>query len=347
MSAKYRKLQVVEKNKDFRKATKIVSELIPSVIGADDVLVKNLFAGVNATDINAIENRYGPKLDVPYNIGLEALGQVMKTGSNVVKVTPGDYVVVYFTGGYSEYQVAPAAACMKIPKPDPQYLALNVSGLTAAVSLGEIGKPKEGQIALVTAAAGGTGSLAVQILKKLYKCRVAGTCSTPEKAAHLKSIGCDVVIDYTKSKEEVMRQLAMAAPNGFDIIYESVGGTLRQLALQNIAVHGRIIFIGSISGYKDGSSWLKRSTLEGSEAIIKSGLILRRSASVSGFLLPQFRDVIPFYFDQLMGLFDAGELTLRVDEKGWREGLEKVAEAVEYLHSGKSYGKVLVKIANP
>lgn len=345
MSSTYRKLKVVEKNKDFRKATKVVSETLPSTIDADAVMVKNLYAGVNATDMNAVENRYGPKLEVPYDIGLESLGEVVKVGANVTEFAPGDSVLVYFTGGYSEYQVAPASACQKVPHPDPRYLAMNVSGLTAAVSVGELGKPKEGQVALVTAAAGGTGSLAVQILKKQYKCRVVGTCSTPEKAAYLKSIGCDVTIDYTKAKEEVMRQLAVAAPNGFDLIYESVGGTLRQLALQNIALYGRAILIGSISGYKDGTSWLKKPSMEGSEAIIKSGLILRRSASVNGFLLPQFRDVIPQYFEELMSLYAAGDLTVHIDEKRQYEGLDTVAEAVDYLASGKSYGKVIIKIS--
>lgn len=348
MSFTYRKLQVVEKGKDFHKATKVLKAPIPTAVAAADVLVKNFYAGVNATDINSIDNRYGAKQEVPYNIGLEALGQVVMVGSAVRTLSPGDYVVVYFTGGYSEYQVVPASACSKIPTPAPEYLTLNVSALTAAVSIGEIARPKEGEVALVTAAAGGTGSFAVQLLKKKYKCRVVGTCSTAEKAEYLRSIGCDVAVDYTKDTEDVTKQLALAAPDGFDIVYESVGGSIRELAMENIALHGRIIFIGSIGNYKDGSAWTaKKTSIEQAEKTIKNGLILRRGATVAGFLLPHYRDVIPAYFADLLAMYTAGALIVRLDDHGKREGLDRVQEAVAYLHSGKSYGKVIVKIADP
>lgn len=345
----YHKVQVVEKGKDFERCTKVNAYPIPDHVDPGYVLVHNRYAGVNATDLNATQNLYGPQYTVPYDFGLEALGEVALVGEGVQHLAVGDPVAVYWPGGYAEYQVAPAAVCQRIPRLDPVYLTVNVSGLTAAVSLGELARPKPSDTALVTAAAGGTGSIAVQLLKKKYKCAcVVGTCSSAEKADYLRSIGCDEVIDYTAPEAEVAAAMTRVAPHGFDVVYESVGGTLQRLALQHLAVHGRIIFIGGISGYMDGSSW-HRSTDKVDEnsteyVMMHHNFLLRRSASAMGFMLPTFREVIPAYFADLVRMLDAGDLHVRLDPKGQMEGLQHVKEAVDYLRSGKSFGKNTVHL---
>ncbi|KAK7202026.1 Alcohol dehydrogenase GroES-like domain/Zinc-binding dehydrogenase [Novymonas esmeraldas] len=345
----FRKLQVVEKGTDFRKATSIASFPIPEHVESGRVLVRNHYAGVNATDINSIQNLYGPQYTVPYDLGLEALGEVVCIGDGVQDVAVGDYVAVYWPGGYSEYQDVPAEACQRVPSLDPKYLAINVSGLTAAVSLGELCRPKPSDTALVTAAGGGTGSIAVQLLKKKYGCqRVVGTCGTPEKAEFLRSIGCDEVLFYKKPADELAADMRRAAPNGFDVVYESVGGLLQRLAVEHLAPHGRLVFIGGISGYKDGSAWRRPTdavdTSSTDYALLHNNFLLRRSAAVSGFLLPHFRSVIPTYFADLVQRLDAGALHVRCDPEGLRNGLENVADAVDYLHSGVSYGKNVVRL---
>lgn len=345
----YHKLQVVEKGKDFERCTAINAYPVPTQVEKGHVLVRNHYAGVNATDLNATQNLYGPQYAVPYDFGLEALGEVVLVGDGVEHLAVGDPVAVYWPGGYSEYQVAPAAVCQRVPRLDPAYLAINVSGLTAAVSLGELARPKPTDTALVTAAAGGTGSIAVQLLKKQYKCaRVVGTCSTPEKAEYLRSIGCDEVIDYKASEEAVKAEMQRVAPHGFDVVYESVGGALQRMAVQHLAVHGRILFIGGVSGYCDGSSWHR--TVDGVDeqsteyAMLHHNFLLRRSASAMGFLLPHFREVIPQYFADLVRMKDAGELHVRLDPNGQKKGLQHVKEAVDYLSSGKSSGKNTVRL---
>ncbi|KPI89515.1 putative oxidoreductase [Leptomonas seymouri] len=345
----FHKLQVVEKGKDFTHCTKINSYPISNDIERGHVLVRNHYAGVNATDLNSLQNLYGPQYSVPYDFGLEALGEVVRVGEGVQDLTAGNPVVVYWPGGYSEYQVVPAAVCQRIPRIDPIYLTINVSGLTAAVSLGELARPQQSDTALVTAAAGGTGCIAVQLLKKKYKCKcVVGTCSTAEKAEYLRSIGCDTVINYKASEDEVSAEMNRVAPHGFDVVYECVGGTLQRLAVQHLAIHGRIVFIGGISGYKNGSSW-HRSTDKVDEnstdyVMLHNNFLLRHSASAMGFLLPAFREVIPTYFADLVRMLDSGELHVRLDPNGQEQGLQHVKEALDYLYSGKSFGKNTVRL---
>lgn len=345
----YRKLQVIEKGQDFRKATRINTVPVPDRVEDGHVLVRHHYAGVNATDINSIQNLYGPQYEVPYDFGLEGLGEVVRVGAGVEGFGVGDAVAVYWPGGYAEYQDVPVEACLRVPAIDPKYLAINVSGLTAAVSLGELCRPTQADTALVTAAGGDTGSIAVQLLKKKYGCKcVVGTCGTPEKAVYLRSIGCDEVIVYKKSEEEVAADMARVAPNGFDVVYEGVGGTLQRLAVQHLATHGRLVLIGGISGYKGGSAW-QRSSNKVDEtstdyALLHHNFLLRRSASVMGFMLPHFRAVIPGYFADLVRMLDDGELQVRCDPAGQMRGLEKVADAVDYLHSGKSVGKNTVRL---
>ncbi|CAD2215658.1 oxidoreductase [Angomonas deanei] len=239
--------------------------------------------------------------------------------------------------------VAPASQCLPIPSPDPAYLALTVSAMTAAVALGEVARPKEGEVALVTAAGGGTGSFAVQLLKRKYGCKVVGTCSSEEKGEYLLSIGCDEYINYKVSREELAARMTEVAPDGFHVIYECVGGVLRDVAVEHIAIHGRMVIIGGISGYTSGDAWQSTET----DYFFANGLrlLVRRSAAVSGFLLPYYWDVIPTYFEDIKKRFEEGSVTVRLDPHRLT-GLEKVAEAVAYLYTGKSYGKVILNISD-
>ncbi|EPY23236.1 oxidoreductase [Strigomonas culicis] len=335
----YRELCVIEKGPVFEKATAIQTKTIPTKVQSNEVLLRHVYAGVNATDINAIQNTYGDLLTPPYPIGLEGLGQVTLVGSDVKHLHVGDYVVSYSRGGYSEYQIVSANVCFPVPTPDPHYLALCVSGLTAAAAIGELGRPRTGEVALVTAAAGGTGTIAVQLLKHKYGCHVVGTCSSAEKEAYLKSIGCDAVINYKVGEAELTEALRRAAPRGYDIVYECVGGALREAALQQLAVGGRVIFIGAISGYKSGATW--RITED--EDLLRKSALLIKSASLNGFLLTHFAETLPGYFADLRQRYDAEELKIHCDQNIF-EGLEQAANAVAYLHSGKSFGKVVLKL---
>lgn len=191
----------------------------------------------------------------------------------------------------------------------------------------------------MTAAAGGTGTFAVQ-LAKLAGNHVIGTCRGRVKAQFLKDLGCDRVIDYTA--ENLGQILKNEYPKGIDLVYESVGGKIFEDCIENLAVHGRLVVIGMISGYKDGSAWR-----EGADARMPlPARLLSKSASMRGFLLPHYRDRFSSHLKKLVGLVMEGKIKSAVDEGALKRfvGVESVPDAVEYLYTGKNAGKVVVHI---
>ncbi|KAJ0076916.1 hypothetical protein Patl1_36152 [Pistacia atlantica] len=124
-------------------------------------------------------------------------------------------------------------------------------------------------------------------------------------------------------------------PKGFDIIYESVGGDMFNLCLNALAVYGRLIVIGMISQYQGEKGW-KPSNYTG-----LCEKILAKSQTVAGFFLVQYAHLWQQHLDRLINLYSTGKLKVSVDPKRFI-GLDSVADAVEYLHSGKSVGKVVV-----
>lgn len=198
-----RKLVVTQLSSNFRAATKIVMAPIPTA-SAGQVLIRNVMAGVNASDINFSAGAYLPGVSPPFDAGFEALGVVEAAGEGVESVRAGQPVAVMSFGAFAEFQLVPAKHLVPIPALDARYLPLLVSGLTASVALSEVGQMRSGETVLVTAAGGGTGQFAVQLAHRAGalggrarrdgaqptalctgRCagnHVIGTCSSDEKA---------------------------------------------------------------------------------------------------------------------------------------------------------------------
>lgn len=126
-------------------------------------------------------------------------------------------------------------------------------------------------------------------------------------------------------------------PKGIDIIYESVGGDMFDLCLNALAMHGRLIVIGMISQYQGEHGWTPANYTGLCEKI------LARSQTVAGFFLLQHTHLWAQHLDRLYNMFASGKLKVVLDQKRF-DGVHSVADAVEYLHSGKSVGKVVVCI---
>uniref|UniRef100_A0A8D2HRJ4 15-oxoprostaglandin 13-reductase n=1 Tax=Urocitellus parryii TaxID=9999 RepID=A0A8D2HRJ4_UROPR len=299
------------------------------------------FVGINASDINYSAGRYDPSVKPPFDIGFEGIGEVVALGLSASATHSVGQAVAYVTpGSFAEYTVVPASIATPVPSVKPEYLTLLVSGTTAYISLNELGELSEGKKVLVTAAAGGTGQFAVQLSKKA-KCHVIGTCSSDEKSAFLKSVGCDRPVNYkTESLGTVLRQ---EYPDGVDVVYESVGGAMFDLALDALATRGRLIVIGFISGYQSpaGLSPVKAATLPAK--------LLKKSASVQGFFLNHYLSKYPAAMKHLLKLQASGDLVCEVDlgdlSPGGRfTGLDSVFRAVDYMYMGKNTGKIVVEL---
>jgi NADPH-dependent curcumin reductase CurA len=327
----YHKLIAAQFNKNFREASQIV-EVELSRPANDEVIVRNHFAGVNASDVMASAGFYTPGVQPPIDLGAEAVGEVMAVGTGVTGLKVGDLVFTSTTGaGYREYYPVKERFAFPIPEATPEILSLIVSGVTASIGLYLTGEMKSEETVLVTAAAGGTGQFAVQ-LAKLAGNHVVGTCGTDEKAEMLKGLGCDRPINYRT--EDVRSVLKKEYRAGIDLIYESVGGEMFDICVDNLKQYGRLVIIGGISDYFNDPAQVTTHGI--------AWKLLTKSASLRGMFLPHFRKHIREHLIKLVELYRSGQLKVQIDPTEF-VGLDAVPNAVEYLHSGKSLGKVVVK----
>ncbi|CAG2175743.1 unnamed protein product, partial [Oppiella nova] len=199
MSKTFKKLSVFKITPNFREAVKVVS--VPLVAPGDDqVLIRNIYAGVNAADVGTTAGLFNPNAELPFDVGLEALGVIEAVGKNVTAHTVGQYVIAFGANhtkefAYAEYLYVKPEDMIPVPSLKPEFLGLLVSGLTATIGLDELGRIQKGDKVLITASAGGTGHIGVQWAKR-KGAYVIGLTSSPEKAKLLTELGTDRVIDY-------------------------------------------------------------------------------------------------------------------------------------------------------
>ncbi|KAI7860909.1 putative oxidoreductase [Circinella umbellata] len=331
----FKKVQAIEIGNDFTKVTRVIETKYNDLtknLKPHHIIVKNLYLGINASDVNYTNAKYVPNIKPPFDVGFEALGQIVQVGSAVPKEAIGSYVLVAQYGAFAEYMKTSYKAVIQVPSSRIELLSLLTSGLTSSIALEETGRMKNGETVLVTAAAGGAGQIAVQ-LAKLAGNHVIGTCSSDEKGAMLKSIGCDRVINY--KKEDFKSVLKNEYPKGVDIVFESVGGSFFNTCLNSLAIKGRLIVIGTVSTYSAGSG------MQGDQ--VNTLKLLGKSRTVAGFFLPDYTHLYGSHMQKLVKLLMNGQLKIETDTAGLN-GIDQVAQGVEYLHSGKNKGKVVVPL---
>ncbi|KAM7297101.1 prostaglandin reductase 3 [Ixodes scapularis] len=338
----YRKLVCVKVTPNFREAVSVVTERTTK-LERDEVFLKTKYVGINASDVNITAARYWAATP-PFNVGVESVAEVVAVGDDVTYLSVGSAVAtINFPGfgAFSEYQCVPASKVLPIPQAVPDSIPLLISGLTAAIGLDEQGRIKEGETVLITAAAGGLGHIAVQ-WAKAAKCHVIATCSSPDKEEFLKSIGCDKVINY--KTHDLGAELDKSYPKGVDVVWETIGGKTFEVLLNHLSIRGRLVVVGAITGYQSSDNAFPDVDLTD----LPSRLLIR-SASVSGFFMSHYYHMYPEYMARLNNMLQVGKIVPKVDfgindDGGELKGLEGCIRGVEYLHSGKSIGKVVVKI---
>src|ERR671938_1473121 len=205
--------------------------------GEGEVLVEVKAAGVNYADTMHRRNQYLVETPLPFVPGFEVAGVVAEVGPNAGNTAVGERVVTILeSGGYTEYAVVAAQNLIPIPGrvSFEEAAAIPVQGLTAYHLLETSGMLKEGESVLVHAAAGGVGTLAVQMAKLMGASPVIATASTAEKLDLASELGADVLIDYTEEDwPQQVREATGAA--GADVILEMVGGEFVQKNLECLA----------------------------------------------------------------------------------------------------------------
>ncbi|MCC5657390.1 zinc-binding dehydrogenase [Nostoc sp. XA010] len=334
MNAKaYKKLIAKQLNQDFKSAIEIV-ELPISKPASSELLIQNKFAGVNGGFDTLLCRGDVPYINLipPFDLGVEAVGKVVAVGENVKDFQINDAVITTARGGgYREYQLIDANLAVKVREATPEVLTLIPTGVSALVALEQVGEMKSNEVVLVTAAAGGTGHIAVQ-LAKLAGNHVIGTCSSEAKADLLKELGCDRIINYrTENLNQVLKQ---EYPNGINLIFECVGKAVFDTCVENLDVRGRLVVVGFISEYGNNVEQITQSRIYHQ--------LFWKAASVRGFLMPHYKEYMAEARDRLLNLFYTNKLKVAVDPTQF-QGIESIPDAVKYLLSGQNCGKVVVR----
>ena len=215
--------------------------------GAKEAVVRIAAAGVNFIDVYNREGRY--KAPLPLVLGQEAAGVVSAVGADVHDVAVGDRVAYSSVlGSYAEYAAVPADRLVKIPSgvSEREAAAAMLQGMTAHYLLHDAYPLNKGETALIHAAAGGTGSLLVQMAHNIGA-RVIATVSTDEKAALARGAGADEIILYTQADFESETK-RITGGKGVDVVYDSVGRTTFEKGLNVLRPRGMMALFGGSSG---------------------------------------------------------------------------------------------------
>jgi NADPH2:quinone reductase len=277
-------------------------------------------AGVNFADTHQTENSYLSATQLPVVPGSEVAG----------RTSDGRRVAAFVgTGGYAEKALAPTGLAFDIPDgvSDGAAVALLVQGLTAWHLLRTCARMTHGESVVVHAAAGGVGTLAVQLAKHWGAGRVIGTASSPDKRALAESLGADVTVD---ANTEDMNAALREANGGrkVDIVLEMVGGPTFDGSLRALNRFGRLVVLGMASRTPPTP--------------IEPGSLMMGSKTVMGFWLVDCMGdpaMLTAPMKELMDMTAAGSLRPIVDAS---YPLEDARRAHEDLRARKTTGKVVL-----
>jgi NADPH:quinone reductase len=297
-----------------------LAELPQPQPGEGEVLIKVARAGLNFADTHTRTNSYVRKATLPLVPGAEVAGVREDTGERVVALT-GD-------GGYAEYAVAPRERVFAIPDglDDGAALAIVIQGLTAWHLYRTAGRVAEGESVVVHSAAGGVGSLAVQLGRAFGAGRVIATASSADKRALALQLGADVAIDPAA---DGLRERLIEANEGrgVDVVFDMAGGAVFDASYEALAHFGRIVVCGIASQ-------------EPNE--LRTGSLLRHSRSVVGFYVFHCLERPAMVADALADLFARaarGELRTVI---GGVYPLDRAAQAHIDLRERRTTGKLLL-----
>ncbi|MEU6807599.1 NADP-dependent oxidoreductase [Streptomyces sp. NPDC046831] len=286
-------------------------------VGPDTVLVKVRAAAVNPVDWKCREGHLDSVLDAVFPVvtGWDVSGVVVQPGPSVTEFAVGDEVIGYVRedflsrGTFAEYVAAPVRTLARKPRnlPFEEAAGLPLAGLTAIQALTKVMKVKAGETVLVHAAAGGVGSIAVQLAAHLGA-RVIGTASEYNHE-YVRSLGAEPVT-YGEGLAERVQALA---PAGVDAALDTIGGQTMKTSADLLTPEGRLVSIAD------------------PEVVSYGGLYY--------FVRPDTDDLT-----RLSELAEEGVVSVHVSQTF---PLERAAEAQRLNQEGRTRGKIVVKVDWP
>ncbi|MEJ2308258.1 MAG: zinc-dependent alcohol dehydrogenase family protein [Gammaproteobacteria bacterium] len=307
----------------------------PGITADNQVLVKIAAAGVNPIDTKVrAGNLFGAEF--PFIPGCDASGTVVATGSAVSGFKPGDNVwychggLGLSQGNYAEFNVLEEWQLRHKPRTIDfiEAAAAPLVLITAWESLFTQGKLQAGESVLVHAGAGGVGHVAIQ-LAKWHGARVITTVSSAEKAAFVRELGADDVLNY-RSEDLPQRIAELTDGKGCDLVYDTVGPAVFEASIPLTAHYGRLVTLINPAG------------IDWTEARIRN-----LAVHFTLMLAPWVRNLGEHWrrqgeiLKQCAGLFDSGQLKIQVQQA---LPLEQAAEAHRIIEEGHTSGKLVLTL---
>ena len=306
--------------------------------GNGEILIDVKACSINFPDTLIIEDKYQVKPPRPFAPGSEVAGTVAKLGEGVEGFSVGDRIITGTGfGGLAEQAIGRAANCYHLPEKFSfaQGASLLMTYGTSIHALKDRGRIAEGDEVLVLGAAGGVGISGVE-LAKAYGARVVVGVSSEEKAQMARDAGADAVVIYDRAPFDKDASKALAnkfkeacEKDGYDIVYDIVGGDYSEPAVRAIGWEGRFLVTGFPAGI----------------AKLPLNLTLLKSCDVCGVFwgafAPRFPDKNRANIAELFELWEAGKIAPPVSET---YAFENAAQAIRKVGAREAVGKLVVEI---
>jgi NADPH-dependent curcumin reductase len=318
----------------INESTTTLVEVPTPVCGPGEALIKVGLLSIDPTIRTWMNDAPGylPPIGIGDVIRSGGSGVVVESHSERYKV--GD--VVLGVTGWQEWAIASETNRFNVlPKGLGLDLAtmmnvLGTTGLTAYFGLLEVGAFKEGDVVLVSGAAGATGSVVGQIAKARGAARVLGIAGGAEKCAEVvEKYGFDECLDYREPG--LTQRIHASCPKGVDLYFDNVGGAVLDAALANIAMHARIVMCGAISQYNATDR----------EGVANTSMLIVRRGQMKGFIIFDFAHRYAEAHLELAAMVLDGRL---VHQEHLVPGLEHAPDALNLLFTGGNHGKTLVVV---
>jgi putative PIG3 family NAD(P)H quinone oxidoreductase len=301
-------------------------------LGAGEVLIEVVAAGVNRPDCIQRSGRYPPPADASPHLGLEVAGRIVALGQGVTEWKIGEAVCALANGGgYAEYAAAPAGQVLPVPAGLTmlQAAALPETYFTVWANLVERGRLAAGDTVLIHGGSSGIGITAIQIAKA-WGDTVICTVGNAQKAAACLALGADAAIDY-RQQDFVAQTLKITGSRGVNLILDMVGGTYVEKNLKLLAVDGRLVQIAFLQPSKVEIDLMpimtKRLTVTGST-------MRPRSAANKADLAAALRT-------HIWPMLEQGRLLPSIYKVF---ALEQAAEAHALMESSEHIGKIMFSV---
>lgn len=276
-------------------------------------------------------DQYMPPVELGAPMRGVVCGTVVESRSPAFKV--GD--VVSGLGVWADYQIGSPATVRPMGPTGPipivdAFGTFAVVGPTAYFGLLDLGEPKPGETVVVSAAAGAVGSIVGQIAK-LKGCRAVGIAGSDEKCRWLvDELGFDAAINYRT--EDLPAALARTCPQGIDVYFDNVGGSILDACLKRMNLNGRIPTCGLISSYN------ATAPVPGP---YNYDMMLMQRLRIQGFIVMDYANRYPEAIQALAGWMAAGKIKVRQDVV---DGLEHALTALKKLFTGANTGKLMIRV---